>query len=99
MAATFSLPLPSRMRCSSATTPASGEGGRSTKSWLLAYAAADSPPRRPKTLMSSSELVPSRLAPWTDTQATSPAANRPGTTCSLSRMTCASMSVGTPPIA
>ena len=34
--------------------------------------------------MSSSELVPSRLAPCTDTQATSPAAYRPGTTVSLS---------------
>ena len=36
------------------------------------------PARRPKTLMSSSELVPSRFAPCTDTQATSPAAYRPG---------------------
>jgi hypothetical protein len=65
----------------------------------LAYAAAESPPRRPKTLMSSSELVPSRFAPCTDTQATSPAAYRPGTTFVLSRSTSASMFVGMPPMA
>ena len=47
-----------------------------------------SPARRPKTRRSTSELVPSRLAPWTETQATSPAAKRPGTTVlRSSRMT------------
>ena len=45
-----------------------------------AYSAAYIPARRPNTLMSSSELVPSRFAPCTDTQATSPAAYRPGMT-------------------
>ena len=34
---------------------------------------------RPKTTMSSSELAPRRLAPWTDAHAASPAAIRPGT--------------------
>lgn len=37
---------------------------------------------RPKTTVSSSELPPRRLAPWTDTQAISPTANRPGITTS-----------------
>jgi hypothetical protein len=41
-------------------------------------AAACSPERRPKISVSSSELAPSRLPPWTDTQATSPAAYSPG---------------------
>ena len=51
------------------------------------------PARRPKISVSSSELAPSRLPPWTDTQATSPAAYRPGTGV------CPSVSVFTPPIA
>ena len=38
------------------------------------------PARRPKTSRSTSEFVPSRFAPWTLTQAHSPAAYRPGTT-------------------
>jgi hypothetical protein len=37
---------------------------------------------RPNTTRSSSEFEPSRLAPCTDTQAASPTAIRPGTTCS-----------------
>ena len=37
-------------------------------------AAACSPERRPKISVSSSELAPRRLPPWTETQATSPAA-------------------------
>jgi hypothetical protein len=57
------------------------------------------PARRPKTLMSSSELVPSRLDPCTETQATSPAAYRPGITVWLSPSASALMFVGTPPIA
>ena len=43
-----------------------------------ARSAAWTPERRPKISVSSSELAPSRLPPWTDTQATSPAAYRPG---------------------
>ncbi|CKR59595.1 Uncharacterised protein [Mycobacterium tuberculosis] len=56
------------------------------------------PARRPKTLISNSELVPSRLAPCTDTHAHSPAAYRPGTTLVLSRSTCPVTVVGMPPI-
>ena len=41
---------------------------------LKAGLAAAMPARRPNTLMSSSELVPRRLAPCTETQAHSPAA-------------------------
>ena len=41
---------------------------------VAARAAACSPALRPKISVSSSELAPSRLPPWTDTQATSPAA-------------------------
>ena len=36
----------------------------------------------PKTTMSRSEFAPSRLAPWTEAQAVSPAAINPGTTAS-----------------
>ena len=39
----------------------------------LARAAASAPERRPKISVSSSELAPSRLPPWTETQAVSPA--------------------------
>ena len=39
-----------------------------------ARSAACSPERRPKISVSSSEFAPSRLPPWTETQATSPAA-------------------------
>jgi len=34
---------------------------------------------RPNTTISSSEFEPRRLAPWTETQAASPMAIRPGT--------------------
>ena len=44
----------------------------------LACLAACLPERPPKTSVSSSELAPSRLPPCTETQATSPAAYRPG---------------------
>ena len=58
------------------------------------------PARRPKTSRSTSEFVPSRLAPWTDAHAASPAAYRPGTTVlAASRVTCVSRLVGMPPIA
>jgi hypothetical protein len=40
----------------------------------FARVAACSPDRRPKISVSSSEFAPSRLPPWTETQATSPAA-------------------------
>jgi hypothetical protein len=43
-----------------------------------ARSAACSPERRPKISVSSSELAPRRLPPWTETHATSPAAYRPG---------------------
>ena len=43
-----------------------------------ARSAACSPERRPKISVSSSEFAPRRLPPWTETQATSPAAYRPG---------------------
>ena len=55
---------------------ASGSGARSAP---LAKSAMWAPPRRPNTTRSPSELVPSRLAPCTDTQAHSPAAYRPVT--------------------
>ena len=35
---------------------------------------------RPKTTISNKEFAPNRLAPCTDADAASPAANRPGTT-------------------
>ena len=40
----------------------------------FARSAASMPERLPKISVSSSELAPSRLPPWTETQATSPAA-------------------------
>ena len=43
---------------------------------------ARKPAARPKTMMSMSEFEPSLLAPWTETQAASPIARRPGTTAS-----------------
>ncbi len=97
--ATRSLPVEVRSRSICSTTNASGFSGSSTKSALWAYSAAAMPARRPKTLMSSSELVPRRLAPCTETQATSPAAYRPGTTVVLSDRTSPSTFVGMPPIA
>ncbi|MCY1463736.1 hypothetical protein D9M71_816750 [compost metagenome] len=77
----------------------SGFSGRSTNSAPRAYLAAETPARLPNTLMSSSELVPRRLEPWTETQATSPAAKRPGMMVSLSCRTSVSMLVGMPPMA
>ena len=41
---------------------------------LRARSAASTPERLPKITVSSSELAPRRLAPWTLTQAVSPAA-------------------------
>ena len=58
----------------------------------LANAAALRPARAPNTRSSVSELEPRRLAPLIDTQAHSPAANRPG------KGVAASMSVWMPPI-
>ena len=79
--------------------------GRSGKPWRSAPSriclAISMPVRRPKTTRSSSELVPSRLAPWTDTQAASPQAKKPWTVSVRSDdlTTCPSMLVGMPPIA
>mmetsp|Transcript_29437 Transcript_29437/g.90071 ORF Transcript_29437/g.90071 Transcript_29437/m.90071 type:complete len:209 (-) Transcript_29437:1131-1757(-) len=82
-----------------------GSGGTLPFSAMSAMRKAQA---RPKTTMSSSELAPSRFAPCTDAQATSPAAKRPGTTASwsmtspLSFLTCLITSpkwfVGTPPM-
>ena len=47
-----------------------GSGGRSA---VATYSSMCRPARRPKTTRSTSELVPSRLAPCTETQAFSPA--------------------------
>ena len=80
------------------TSPA-GLAGRSTNGAFAAYSAAAMPARRPKTLMSNRLLVPRRLDPCTETQATSPAAKRPGTTSVLLRSTSVSTLVGTPPMA
>ncbi len=57
----------------------SSSGARETVGMRMpaARAAACSPARRPKISVSSSELAPRRLPPWTETQATSPAAYRP----------------------
>ncbi|SHW02682.1 Uncharacterised protein [Mycobacteroides abscessus subsp. abscessus] len=98
MSATRSSPCSDSTSATHSVTIVAGFSGRSMKSWASAYSAAAMPARRPNTLMSSSELVPSRLAPCTDTQAHSPAAYRPGTTLSLSRSTWPWMLVGIPPI-
>ena len=50
---------------------------------------------RPNTTMSRREFAPRRLAPWTDTQAASPAAYRPGTTLSLPFYESTSVNEGT----
>ena len=65
-----------------------------TGAWGRPLAASDacSPERRPKTSVSSSELAPRRLPPWTLTQAASPAEYRPRTGVSPSTL------VLTPPI-
>ena len=48
----------------------------------LIVSASLRPAARPKTTRSIRLFEPSRLAPWTETQAASPTANRPGTTLS-----------------
>ncbi|CAM5269707.1 hypothetical protein SCYAM73S_04707 [Streptomyces cyaneofuscatus] len=97
--ATRSVPVELRSRSTWSATSWAGFSGSSTKSFFTAYSAAAMPERLPKTLMSSSELVPRRLAPCTETQATSPAAYRPGTTVVLSASTSPSTLVGMPPMA
>lgn len=49
-------------------------GAPGFNSALTVFAAA-----LPKTTISNKELAPNLLAPWTEAQATSPAANNPGT--------------------
>ena len=67
----FSRPLMSSIIvCSSSSTFAEGFD----QSVRSARAAASRPECLPKISVSSSELAPSRLPPWTETQATSPAA-------------------------
>ena len=61
--------IASIVACSSSSTFRDG----SEPSIRLARAAASAPERRPKISVSSSELAPSRLPPWTETQAVSPA--------------------------
>ena len=68
-------------RCSSRRCLVLGLGagrGRRARRALAAYSAAARPARAPNTRHSGSELEPSRLAPLMLTQATSPAAYRPG---------------------
>ena len=78
---------------------ASGREGSLGMSAPAAKSAMCLPPLRPNTTMSSSEFVPSRFAPCTDTHAHSPAAYSPGTGLSSEPMTtCPSVSVGIPPI-
>ena len=48
--------------------------GTVTVVFASAHSAAERPARRPNVIVSISELPPRRLAPWTETQATSPAA-------------------------
>ena len=78
MSATRLSPVP-LLSCSiRSRTSASGSLGSSAKSTSPTYSAMCLPPRRPNTTMSSSELVPRRLAPCTETHAHSPAAYSPG---------------------
>ncbi len=80
----------------SSSAPAGGSGADAPAT----NSAMARPPRRPNTTMSSRELVPSRLAPCTDTQAHSPAAYRPGKVVPApSTTTSALMLVGMPPMA
>ena len=77
-----------------------GSSGAAGRARPGAYSAMCAPPRRPKTTMSSRELVPRRFAPCTLTHAHSPAAYRPGTGVSSGPMTTwPSVLVGMPPIA
>ena len=62
--------IPSIMRCSAASCERLGAG----MPMFSARRAACSPERRPKISVSSREFAPRRLPPWTETQATSPAA-------------------------
>src|SRR5229473_2512411 len=55
------------------SVPASSSGGLA----VATYSDARRPARRPKTIVSNKEFPPRRLAPWTLTQAHSPAAYRP----------------------
>ena len=69
-----------RMASISARTGSMTSSVTTGRSWPRMSSAIWRPARRPKTSRSTSEFVPRRLAPWTDTQAASPAAYRPGTT-------------------
>ena len=80
------------------TVVAAGDSGRSTSVASTAYSAAAIPARRPNTLMSSRELVPSRFEPCTETQAHSPAAYSPRTTSVPLRSTSPRTFVGMPPM-
>ncbi len=76
IATAFSPCVRERMLSSISLVRASGWSGSglfSAEPSRMAFAIA-MPVRRPKTTRSSSEFVPSRLAPWTLTQAASPAA-------------------------
>ena len=61
--------IASIVACSASSTCLEGR----EPSIRLARAAASAPERRPKISVSSSELAPRRLPPWTETQAVSPA--------------------------
>ena len=74
MSATRSWPWSESTSSSQSCTIAVGVSGMSVSSTALACSAAAIPARRPKTLMSSRLLVPSRFEPCTETQAHSPAA-------------------------
>ena len=90
---------PARSSSIRVTAPA-GSSPSSAWSTVAAWLPALTPARLPNTTMSSSELVPSRLAPCTDTQAHSPAANSPGmTVLAASPTTWASTLVAMPPMA
>ena len=87
-------------RWSMRSVSASGFPGRCGWSEASANSVMAMPPRRPNTTMSSSEFVPSRFAPCTETHAHSPAAYSPGTGVSSGPTTTRpSVSVGMPPIA
>ena len=74
--------------CASATA----DSGTSAWSTSSAASAAACPARRPKVIVSISELPPRRLAPCTETHATSPAAYSPASSVAPSA------SVATPPM-
>ena len=100
MSATRSPAERVRIPSSSSRVRSVASAGSSSSAPSSQYRTMSSPPRRPNTTMSSSEFVPSRFAPCTETHAHSPAAYRPGTTVSSApSTTLASTSVGIPPIA